>query len=368
MKFIASFCAGAVLSLAPAMAEEITVGMVAPLSGPQAYFGSTWHNGFKLYVDKLNADGGVNGVTVKYNQQDDKADPREGTLVAQKLCDDDDVVLGLVNFNSGVAQSTLPIYEDCELPTLTFASNPTLMQQGYKFTVRPVANDLSNGLLPAEYAVKDGAKTAIIVNDKQVFGQGISEIFGKNFEAGGGKVLGTLTVAPSDVDFTAVLAQIKTKSPDVVYVGAVMPQIALFAKQMHEQGVKTNLMVPDGGYTPDFISQAGEANVQGVMLSIQVPPMDATPEIAEFAKLYKEKFGQDPGPYSVYGYVHGQILEQILKDTKGLSREELNEAMHAVKVKTVVGDLEFDDQGELKVAPSFLYKVEGKNFVLAGQK
>jgi branched-chain amino acid transport system substrate-binding protein len=122
---------------------------------------------------------------------------------------------------------------------MTFGSNPDLTKQGYKFMVRPVANDLAGALLPAEYALKElNAKTAVIVSDKQVFGQGISEIFGTNFSAGGGQVLDTLAVAPTDVDFTSVLAQIKAKSPDVIYVGAVMPQIALFAKQMHEQGAR----------------------------------------------------------------------------------------------------------------------------------
>ncbi|MGP2490579.1 branched-chain amino acid ABC transporter substrate-binding protein [Mesorhizobium sp. PUT5] len=368
-KITAAFLLGSALMAAPAMAEEVTVGLAAPLSGPQAYFGNTWHNGFKLYVDKLNATGGVNGVTVAYQQEDDKADPREGTLVAQKFCDNDKVVLGLVNFNSGVAQSTLPIYEDCSLPTMTFGSNPSLTQQGYAFMVRPVANDLAGALLPAEFALgKLGAKTAVIVNDKQVFGQGISEIFGKNFADGGGQVLDTVAVAPTDVDFAAVLAQIKSKKPDVIYLGAVMPQLALFAKQMHEQGVSATLLVPDGGYTPDFIKQAGEANVQGTLVAIQVPPMDASPAIAEFAKLYKEKYGEEAGPYSIYGYVQGQILEEVLKTTKGLTREDMNAAIHAVKAATAVGDLEFDETGELKVAPSYLYEVEGQNFKLVGSK
>lgn len=369
MKLFNALLLSSALLAAPVAAEEISVGMSAPLSGPQAYFGTTWHNGFKLYVDQLNAAGGVNGVTVAYNQQDDKADPREGTLVAQKFCDDDAVVIGLVNFNSGVAQSTLPIYDDCELPNMTFGSNPALTQQGYKYMVRPVANDLAGALLPAEYALGEmGAKTAVIVNDKQVFGQGISEIFAENFKAGGGEVLDTLAVAPTDVDFAAILAQIKTKNPDVIYLGAVMPQLSLFAKQMHEQGVTATLIAPDGAYTPDFISQAGEANVQGALVAIQVPPMDASPAIADFAKQYKDKFGEEAGPYSIYGFVQGQILEQVLKTTKSLSREDMNEALHGVKVSTAVGDLEFDENGDLKVAPSFLYKVEGTEFKMIGQK
>lgn len=369
MKFIVSLSLGVSLIAAPVFAKDMTIGLAGPLSGSQAYFGSTWHNGFKLYIDKLNAAGGANGVTVKIDQEDDKADPREGTLVAQKFCDNEDVVIGLVNFNSGVAQSTLPIYEDCTLPTMTFGSNPALTQQGYKYMVRPVANDFAGALLPAEYALqKLGAKTAVVVNDKQVFGQGISTIFGKNFTAGGGKLLDTLSVAPTDVDFTAILAQIKTKNPDVVYLGAVMPQLALFAKQMHEQGVKASLLVPDGGYTPDFISQGGQANVQGALVAVQAPPMDASPAIADFAKQYKEKFGEEAGPYSIYGYVQGQIIEAVLKNAKGLTRKDMNEALHNVKVDTAIGHLEFDNIGELKVAPSYLYKVDGGKFTLIGQK
>jgi branched-chain amino acid transport system substrate-binding protein len=369
MKLIAALSLSTAIFATPVLADEVTIGLAGPITGPQAYFGSTWHNGFKLYIDKLNAAGGVNGTTVKIDQQDDQADPRQGTLVAQKFCDEDDVVLGLVNFNSGVAQSTLPIYEDCSMPTMTFGSNPALTEQGYKFMVRPVANDFAGALLPAEYALqKLNAKTALIVNDKQVFGQGISEIFGKNFTDGGGKVLDTLSIAPTDVDFSAVLAQIKAKNPDVIYLGAVMPQLALFAKQMHEQGVSATLMVPDGGYTPEFISQAGEANVQGATVAVQAPPLDASPAIAEFAIEYKAKYGQDAGPYSIYGYAQGQILEAVLKSAKGFSREEMNEALHNVKAETAIGLLEFDEKGELKVAPSYLYKVEGDKFTLVGTK
>lgn len=367
MKHLIAALLGATVLASSARADQITVGMTAPLSGPQAFFGTTWHNGFKLYVDALNAAGGVNGTTVKFDQEDDKADPREGTLVAQKLCDNADTVIGLVNFNSGVAQSTLPIYEDCALPTMSFASNPSLTKQGYKLMVRPVANDLAGAQLPADYAfTKLGVKTVAVVNDKQVFGQGISEIFAKDFEKDGGKILSTSSVNATDVDFTALLTELKKQKPDAIYLGAVMPQLSLFARQMREQGLTAHLMVPDGGYTPDFISQAGEPNVQGVLIGFQVPPMDANSQIVDFAKKYKEKFGQDPGPYSVYGYAQGQILEQVLKDTKDHSREAMAKALHAVSAKTVMGTLEFDATGELKVAPSYLYQITGKDFKLIG--
>lgn len=351
----------------PALADDITIGLAGPLSGPQAYFGTTWHNGFKLYVDTLNEAGGVNGTKIKIDQEDDKADPREGTLVAQKFCDNSAIKLALVNFNSGVAQATLPIYEDCGLANMTFGSNPSLTQQGYTYMVRPVANDYAGALLPAQYALDElHAKTAVVISDKQVFGQGISEMFAKNFSKEG-KVLATLSVAPTDVDFSAVLGQVKQLHPDVVYLGAVMPQLALFARQMHSQGVDAHLFVPDGGYTPDFIKQAGQDNAQGTVVAVQAPPMDATDAIAGFAKKYNDRYGEKPGPYSIYGYAQAQIVEQIIKDAKSDDRDAINKALHNVSADTVLGTLEFDEQGELKKAPSFLYRVKDDGFELIGK-
>ena len=91
------------LSFLPAAAEEVSIGAEAPLSGPQALFGVTWHNGIKMYFDEVNAKGGVNGKTFKLVQLDDKADPREGTLVAQKFCDDASIKTVIGPFNSGVS-------------------------------------------------------------------------------------------------------------------------------------------------------------------------------------------------------------------------------------------------------------------------
>src|SRR5262245_17033558 len=93
--------------LLPAAAEQVLVGAEAPLSGPQAMFGVTLHNGIKMYFDQVNAEGGVNSKTFELVPLDDKADPREGTLVAQKFCDDPAIKMVIGPFNSGVAQASL---------------------------------------------------------------------------------------------------------------------------------------------------------------------------------------------------------------------------------------------------------------------
>ncbi len=266
----AAACIGGV-----ARADEVTIASAGPLSGPQAFFGVTWQNGMQLYLDEVNKSGGVNGHTFKFLKLDDQADPRQGTLVAQKLCDDDSVKVVLGHFNSGVVLPTLPIYAQCDMPDIIFGSNPALTQQGVTNIVRPVPNDFIQGALPANYARNDmKAERAAVVNDKQTFGEGVSRIFAERFKQAGGTVTSISQVNPTDVDFTALITQLKQQNPQVVYLGAVMPQLALFAKQMHDLGLDAKLFVPDGGYTPDLPKQAGDAAAQAIYVTFQVPPYE----------------------------------------------------------------------------------------------
>jgi branched-chain amino acid transport system substrate-binding protein len=366
-RLLACFAIGSLFAL-PAHAEEITVAAAAPITGPQAYFGTALHNGMRMYFEEANAAGGINGVTFVFESHDDKADPREGTLVAQRFCDDDDVVIALAHLNSGVTLPTLPIYADCGIGQVVLASNPTITQQGHTHIVRPVANDLAQGKLPAEHArAKLNAQTAAIVHDKQAFGQGVSEIFEKAFKDAGGKVSSISAVNPTDVDFTALITQLKGQSPDVVYLGAVMPQLSLFAKQMKEQGLNAQLIVPDGAHHPDFISQAGADAAEGVLISFQMPPIDANDEMKAFNAAYKERFKEDVGAFSIFGYVAAKIVGEAVKQAKEPTREGLLEAIHNVNFDSPLGKISFTPEGDLVVAPIFLYQVKDGNFVLVGQ-
>lgn len=364
---------GSVLTLALlastiARADDINIGAAAPLSGPQAVFGLTLHNGMKLYFDELNAKGGIDGKKLVLVQEDDKADPKEGTLVAQKMCDDSSVVSMLGHLNSGVQLAAMSVYGDCGMPQIVLGSNPTITQQGATHIVRATASDMAQGGVAASYVFdKLNAKSAAIVHDKQAFGQGVAEIFKAEFETKGGKITSVSGVNPTDVDFTALIAQIKNQNPDVVYVGAVMPQLSLFAKQLHEQGVKAQLVEPDGAYAPDFIEQAGADATKGVLVSFPIPPADATPELVAFGTRYKEKFGEEVGPYSVYGYAAAQIIAEAIKNAKGSTRDVILPALKAIDMTTVLGHVAFTDEGEMTTAPMFLYRVDGDKFDLVAK-
>ncbi len=134
---------------APAMPEVVVkIGHVAPTTGPQAHLGKDNENGARLAIDDANAKNIViDGKKIKFelDAQDDQADPKQGTIVAQKLVDDK--VAGVVgHLNSGTSIPASKIYSDAGIPQISpSATNPKLTLQGFKTTFRVMANDVQQG-------------------------------------------------------------------------------------------------------------------------------------------------------------------------------------------------------------------------------
>lgn len=360
---------GASLAASPAFAD-IKIGTAGPLANAEALFGNTWQNGMQLAINEANAAGGINGQKLVLVRQDDQGDPKQGTLLAQKFCDDDFILAVIANFNSGVTIPSSDVYNRCGMPQVTNSSNPKVTEAGYDNLFRPIANDFMQGGAPATYALQTlGAKTAAIVHDKQAFGEGVATVFRQSFEKGGGKVTSFSGVTATDVDFSAVITQLKRENPDVVYFGGTMPGVGLFLKQLRALGMKSAFFAADPAFLPDLITTAGPANAAGAIISFQAPPYDANPKLVKFRDAYKKTFSEEPGPYSAYGYNEAAvILEAMKRAGSGITRASIVKQLHNTKLDGLMGLVEFDNKGELKSPTLFLYKVRGNDFVLEWPK
>jgi branched-chain amino acid transport system substrate-binding protein len=346
-------------------AQEIKIGMSGPTSGAEAYFGNTWMNGAEMAIKELNDAGGIGGRKVALARQDDQGDPKQGTLVAQRFCDDDGMLAVIAHFNSGVTIPASDVYNRCGMPQVTNSSNPKVTAAGYKNLFRPIANDYMQGGIPGDYAVDAlKAKTAAIVHDKQAFGQGVSDVFKAQFEKRSGKVTSYSGVSASDVDFSAVITKLKTENPDVVFYGGTMPGVALFLKQMRALGMKSTFFAADPAFLPDFIKTAGESVAAGAIVSFQAPPYDSTPALQDFTNKYQAMWKDAPGSYSAYGYNEAKIILEAMARAKPLGRETIIAELQKTKTKGLTGTIEFTDKGELKEPAVFLYRVADGKFVL----
>ncbi|WP_244145895.1 branched-chain amino acid ABC transporter substrate-binding protein, partial [Paraburkholderia tropica] len=148
--------------------QVVKIGHVAPLTGGIAHLGKDNENGARLAIEEINAKGltiGGQKITLQLDAQDDAADPRTDTQVAQKLVDDK-VVAVVGHLNSGTTIPASKIYSDAGIVQISpSATNPAYTQQGFKTAYRVVATDAQQGPALANYAQSKGFKSVAVVDD-----------------------------------------------------------------------------------------------------------------------------------------------------------------------------------------------------------
>ena len=195
--------------------EIIKIGHVAPVSGASSHLGKDNENAAKMAIEDLNAKGfKIDGKAVKFVlvPEDDAADPKQGTAVAQKLVDAK--VNGVVgHLNSGTTIPASRIYFNAGIPQISpAATNPTYTQQKFNTAFRVVANDNKLGGTLGAYAVgKLQAKKIAVIDDRTAYGQGVAEQFVKGAKkaAPGVQIVGKEFTNANATDFNAMLTSIK---------------------------------------------------------------------------------------------------------------------------------------------------------------
>ena len=169
MKFTTVAVAAFALTSGFAFAQNavVTIGHVGPTSGAIAHLGKDNENGAIMAVEEINAKGLVIGgqkVTLKLMTEDDAADPKQGTAVAQKLADAK--VSGVIgHLNSGTSIPASKIYSDAGIPQISpSATNPKYTRQGFKTTFRVVADDTQLGGTLGKYAVNTLKAKALLMS------------------------------------------------------------------------------------------------------------------------------------------------------------------------------------------------------------
>src|SRR4051812_21008587 len=196
---------------APAAAAglEVKIGHVAPLTGGIAHLGKDNENGARLAIDEANAAGiKIDGKAVKFTlvAEDARADPKEGTTVAQKLVDAK--VAGVVgHLNSGTSIPASPIYNQAGIPVISgSATNPQLTEQGFKVTFRVVGRDDQQGPAIANYLASEAKpKIVAVIDDATAYGEGLANEVEKALKAAGVKTLPREKGDDKKTDWKAIL-------------------------------------------------------------------------------------------------------------------------------------------------------------------
>ncbi len=362
---------------APAPAAEVVVkiGHAAPLSGPVAHLGKDTEYGVGIALDEANAEGvTIAGQKVKFElvSEDDQADPKTATQVAQRFIDNK--VAGVIgHLTSGATVPASKIYADNGIPQISpSATNPSYTAQGYTTAFRLIADDSQQGKALAEFAVKDlAAKTVAIIDDRTAYGQGLADEFAKAVEAAGAKVVKREFTNDKATDFTAILTSIKSEKPDLLFYGGMDAQSGPMAKQMKKLGLESKLLSGDGMQTPVFLQLAGDA-AEGKYASQAGAPKDKFPGYTSFAEKLKAKHNQEVQLYATYAYDATRVMIDAMKRADSVDPSKYLPEIGKSQFEGATGKVSFDDKGNRQNAAVTIYQVKNGQWevvnVVGGQQ
>ena len=348
---------------APAAKPEVVVkiGHVAPMTGPQAHLGKDNENGARLAIEDLNAQAlEIGGAKVKFELigEDDQADPKQGSIVAQKLVDAK--VNGVIgHLNSGTTIPASKLYFDAGIPQISgSATNPKYTQQGFNTAFRVMANDVQQGKVLGEFAAKQGVKTVAIVDDRTAYGQGLADEFKKAAEAAGLKVVATEYTNDKATDFKAILTKIKSTKAELVFYGGMDAQGGPMVKQMKELGIKAKFLGGDGVCTPEFMKLGGEAS-EGQFCSLPGQPLEKLAKGPEFKDKFTKKFNAEIQLYAPYLYDAVMVMADSMKRANSVEPAKYLPEVGKTKYDGVTAMIEFDELGDLKGGAISVYQYKG---------
>lgn len=331
-----------------AMAKDIKVAVVGAMSGPVAQYGDMQWTGAQQAIADINAKGGVNGdklVAVKY---DDVCDPKQAVAVANKVINDGiRYVIG--HLCSSSTQPASDIYEDEGVLMITPAATaPDLTSRGYKLIMRTTGLDSDQGPTAAKYILSEIKPQRIaVVHDKQQYGEGLARSVQDSLKKAGGNVVLFEGVTAGDKDFSTLVARLKKDNVDFVYFGGYHPEMGQILRQARAAGLKTQFMGPEGVGNASLSNIAGAAS-EGMLVTLP-KRYDQVPANKAIVDALKAKKEDSTGPFVWTTYAALQSLAAGMERSKSAEPEAIVKNLkEGAAVPTVMGDLNWDEKGDLK--------------------
>jgi len=356
--------ASAAAPAAPPPASELIVkiGHVGPTSGSIAHLGKDNENGARMAIDELNEKGvTIGGQKAKFEllAEDDAADPKQGAAVAQKLVDAKaNGVIG--HLNSGTTIPASAIYHAAGIPQISpSATNPKYTRQGFNTTFRVVADDTQLGGVLGRYAVNElKGKTIAVIDDRTAYGQGVADEFEKAATAAGGKTLDRQFTTANTTDFSAILTQIKSKKPDVIFFGGMDAVAGPMMRQMKSLGIKAKFMGGDGICTGELPKLAAGSIADDQVVCAEAGGVEGEQKVCmeAFKEKFKAKFGVDVQLYAPYVYDAVNVMVAAMEKAGSADPAKyLPELAKTDGYKGVTGTISFDEKGDIKNGALTLY-------------
>jgi len=346
---------------APAGAEELRIGYLAPLTGGLAQTGIDMRDGFLLYLEQHGNKLG--GMDVKLIIEDEQGKGDVAVTKAKKLVLQDKVHILIGGVLASTGYALAPVSTELKtmyIPSIPAADDLTQRQlKNFPYLIRTSWSSSQPHHPLGQWACDQGYKKIVTIAADYAFGYEVVGGFQKAFEDCGGKIIQKIWPPLGAKDFGPFIPTIKADT-DAVFSLMVGPMPAQFIKQMRGAGFKKPIIGGGTSYDEFVLPFMGDEAVGDVSALHYSAALD-TPKNIAFVKAYRTRFNKVPSYYSENNYTTAQWLDEALKKTGGKwpGPEELIKVMVSIKLDSVRGPVSFDDMRN-PIQNIYIKKVEKK--------
>lgn len=362
----------ALCTYAPARAqtaETFKVGIISPMSGPNARYGAFANKGAALAAKEINAAGGVLGKQIQLVSGDSQCVPAEGVAATQRMISLEKTPVIIGDVCSSVTLAMQPLAEESKVLLVNAASsNPDITYKsgvgGFKWTFRNYPTDEVRAATVLEYAAKTKGftKFAVLSVDSD-YGRGAIK-FTKRYlpKYPGTEILSEDYYKDSETDFRSVLSKIRRSGAQAIILYGQADTTPIIARQMLELGLAGKVaLVGNGEFnTKDTIAAAPKVMNGAVEAAAWLPEVPA-PRSQKFVEDYKKANGGEmPNNHAYTHYDTLQLVAQAIRNANSLKGEDIRNALAKIKYDSPMGVVTFDDHNQAVMPMVLLEITDGK--------
>ncbi|MEO8034979.1 MAG: ABC transporter substrate-binding protein [Acidobacteriota bacterium] len=349
--------------------KEIFIGMSNALSGPTAALGTDMKSGASIYIDKVNAAGGIAGRKIRLLSLDDGYEPPRTAANTRKFVEHDKVFALFGYVGTPTSLAAVPVFSRGKIPFIAPFTGAELLRNPvnpYVFNVRASYFDETEAMV--EHLVKDLGVTRIgVFAQADAYGDAGRVGVLRALQKRGIKMAGSGTYTRNTVDVDAAIAALKAAAPQAVIMIGTYKPCAVFIRKSKAAGFTPRFLNLSFVGTEALITELGPDG-EGVYITQVMPNhTDVTIPIVKQFRADMQATGKTPNFTKLEGYVGAVVLVEALKRTNPLTRESLVGTLERLDFDLGGMRLIFSPQRHQGSSQVFLTRIEKGKAVSIGR-
>jgi len=329
--------------------DKVVVGIPLAITGIHAKFGEQHHDGYKLALEEILAQGGIRkgvlkGKKLEFQFEDEEGKPEKAKAVTEKLITRDNLPMIMGGYASSEVFAVAGTTAQYGTPFLSpSGAADEITQKGWKnvFRLNQPASEYCSGL--QDFMLKIVKPTSmVILFENTLFGTSTAKAMKDWCEENKIKVMMFEPYEAGTPDFKPLLTRVKAAQADVIFMVSYIMDAVLLTRQSAELDIDSKLFCGGaaGFALPEFLNGVGKLG-EGVMTAVLWSHDVKYPGAGKFFETFSKKFNLAPTYHGAEAYSAAYVCRDVLERTKSLSKEDLIKALSETNMMTIFGPVKF---------------------------